>query len=304
MQRKLAAAWMCLFLLTFMSSCAHESTKPKDDVIPDAPKYLGLTPPNETPIVFAPDLLDSAGVWVEATALSPDGTQFFFSVGTADYSGATLYYSKLENGVWTPIIGAPFTSDFVYSNEPVFSSDGDTLTFTGIEATGSKDLWNVVHGDSGWGVPVALPSPINSNRNEFRGCTMTDGTMYFCSNRSGVMQIYKAYTDTTQTLIVELLGAPINIRAYDGDPCIAPDGHYLIFYSCRNGVSADLFVSFVDSAGAWGTPINLGAEYNTTNDEYGAHLSSDGKYLFFTRHTAQGNSIYWVAATAIEKFKE
>ena len=38
-------------------------------------------------------------------------------------------------------------------------------------------------------------------------------------------------------------------------------------------------------------------------DEYGAHLSSDGKFLFFTRHTARGNGIYWVASSAIEKLK-
>lgn len=302
MQKRFWAIGISLFLLAFAHACDRKSTKP-DVVVPDS-TYLGQMPPGETPVIFAPDVLDSAGVWVEATALSPDGTQFFFAVGTANYSGAILYYSRLVNNVWTPVVEAPFTTDFTYSNEPVFSDDGATLTFTGQKETGSRDLWNVSFINEGWGVPTALPSPINSNRNEFRGSTMTNGTMYFCSNRSGMMQIYKAYTDTTQSLIAEMLGAPINTRSYEGDPCIATDGHFLIFYSCRGGSSSDLYVSFSDSSGGWETPIDLGAEFNTANDEYGAHLSSDGKYLFFTRHTAQGNSIYWVAASAIEKLKD
>ena len=303
MEKKLLGIGMSLVMLAFAHSCADDSTNLPDDVLPDS-TYLGLNPPSETPSIFAPALLDSADVWVEATALSPDGALFFFSVGTPNYSGATLYHSRLVNNSWTPAVEAPFISDFIYSNEPVFSSDGAILTFTGTIAGGTRDLWNVTYTNGEWGVPVALPAPINGNRNEFRGCTMTDGTMYFCSNRSGVMQIYKAYTDSTQTLLAELLGAPINTRSYEGDPCIAPDGHFLIFYSCRNGGSSDLYVSFSDSSGQWEAPINMGAEYNTSYDEYGAHLSSDGKYLFFTRHAAEGNSIYWVAASAIENFKE
>jgi hypothetical protein len=62
-------------------------------------------------------------------------------------------------------------------------------------------------------------------------------------------------------------------------------------------------VCFSDENGGWSKPILLGPEYNTANDEYGAHLSSDGKYLFFTRHTPKGNGIYWVATSAIEKLK-
>ena len=62
-------------------------------------------------------------------------------------------------------------------------------------------------------------------------------------------------------------------------------------------------MSFPDGRGDWGTPINLGPAFNTPDDEYGAHLSSDGKYLFFTRHTSQGNGIFWVAVSAIEQLK-
>lgn len=262
--------------------------------------YFGQTFPGEKPVIFAPRALDSLSVWIESTALSPDGTLFFASVGNANYSSSKLYYSKFVNNAWTPFEVAPFVTDFSYSNEPVFSVDGTSLMFTGKKTDLTTDLWKVSFVNNNWGVPVALPSPINSSANEFRGSYMSNGTFYFCSNRSGMMQIYKSESPTSP---VELLGAPVNNNSYEGDTCIAPDGHFLIFHSGRMGGSTDLYVCFSDGKGGWKTPINLGSSFNSPSDEYGAHLSADGKYLFFTRHTAQGNSIYWVAISAIEKLK-
>jgi Tol biopolymer transport system component len=265
--------------------------------------YFGQTLPGETPVLFAPEVLKSVGAWVEATAFSPDGSLFFLAVGDSTYSSAKLYYSKCVNNVWTPFSEPPFLSGFTFSHEPVFSIDGTTLTFTGKKGSGTLDLWTVRHTAQGWDSPVAMPSPINSNAKEYRGSYMSDGTLFFGSSRSGMMQVYKANNDTSRVPAVELVGPPISTKSFEGDPCIAPDGHFLIFYSARDRKSSDLYVSFRDAKGGWGTPINLGETFNSSDDEYGAHLTSDGKYLFFTRHTSAGNSIYWVALSAIEKLK-
>jgi Tol biopolymer transport system component len=265
--------------------------------------YFGQRLPGETPVLFAPEILNSVSTWVEATDFSPDGTRFLLAVGDATYSSAKLYYSKQVNDLWTPFAEPSFIADFTFSHEPHFSTNGITLTFTGKKADGTLDLWTVSYSDQGWGTPVPLPAPINSGAKEYRGSTMSDGTVYFGSDRSGMMQLYKGRRDETGALVAERMDAPINTNSYEGDPCIAPDGHFLVFYSARDKKSADLYVSFRDENGAWGPPVNLGEKFNSPGDEYGAHLSADGKYLFFTRHTAQGNSIYWVAASAIEKFK-
>lgn len=265
--------------------------------------YFGQTLPGETPVPFAPAILSVVSPWVEATAFSPDGAEFFMAVGDASYSSARLLHSRRVNGEWTPFADAPFLSDFTFSHEPVFARDGRSLTFTGRRATGSQDLWTVPYANQAWGTPVALAAPINGDRKEWRGSYQTDGTLYFGSTRSGMQQVYKAYLDATRTLVVELVGPPISTGSYEGDPCIASDGHFLVFYSARGGAAtgSDLFVSFRDGQGRWGAPIKLGAAFNTPADEYGAHLSADGKYLFFTRHRAQGNGIYWVATSAIER---
>lgn len=266
--------------------------------------YFGQTLPGETPVLFAPEILGSVSAWVEATEFSPDGSLFFLAVGDSTYSNARLYYSKCVDNVWSPFSEPPFLSGFTFSHEPVFSADGKTLSFTGRKGTGTLDLWTVRHTDQGWDTPVARPSPINSGAKEYRGSTMADGTLFFGSSRSGMMQVYRTNGDTSRVPVVELVGPPISTKSFEGDPCIAPDGHFLIFYSARDGKSSDLYLSFRDAKGGWGMPVNLGDKFNSLADEYGAHLSCDGKYLFFTRHSLKGNSIYWVATSAIEKLRQ
>jgi hypothetical protein len=165
-------------LLFFAAVCAsYSQTITKPDPIKGT--YFGENLPGETPILFAPEILNRVSKWVEATTFSPDGNLFFLGVGDSSYSSAKLYYSKCVNNVWTSFAEAPFISGFTFSHEPVFSADGNTLTFTGKKENGTIDLWTVKYSDQGWGEPVALPSPINSDAKEFRGCYMPDGTMFF-----------------------------------------------------------------------------------------------------------------------------
>ena len=215
---------------------------------------------------------------------------------------ASLYYSTRVKDEWTPVVAAPFVSDFVYSNEPVFSADGKTLTFTGRKSTGTQDLWTVRYADRTWGTPVALPSPINSDGVEFRGSYMPDGTLYFTSARSGIYQVYEAHSDPSRRVVVKLVGPPVSTNSYEGDPCIAPDGRFLIFNSARDGKSADLFVTFRDARGGWGTPINLGPAFN------GPDRRVRGPPVRLTASTCssratrpQRNTIFWVAVSAIDK---
>lgn len=301
--RQLSVVGACLFTLLVTQARGNELSGTRESSLPIPEVYFGQTAPGETPVLFAPAILASISPWVEATELSPDGTMFFVGVGDASYSSARLLYSKLENGAWTPFVAPPFVSSFEFSHEPVFSAGGDSVTFTGRGGTEANDFWVVRYNAGTWGTPVSLPSPINSSAKEWRGSWMADGTFYFGSTRAipNNNQIFKAYKDAGQNIVVEKLGAPINNSSYEGDPCIAPDGHFLVFYSGRNGASTDLFVSFKNSGGGWDKPINLGASFNSGFDEYGAHLSHNGKYLFFTRHTSSGNQIYWVATSAIEK---
>jgi len=297
--------WAFLFLMGFASLWAIDEKPAKPVAIAGIARgaYFGQPLPGETPVPFAPEVLNSISPWVEATDFSPDGSQFLLAVGDASYSSAKLYHSKCVDGDWTPFVAAPFAADFTFSHEPHFSTNGTHLTFTGKKASGQQDIWILRYVGDSWGVPAALPAPLNSDGKEWRGSTTADGVVYFGSERErpGVNQLYKGYRDANQQLVVEKLPPPMNTNSYEGDPCVAPDGRFLVFYSARDGQSADLYVSFRDGQGGWKSPVILGPDFNSASDEYGAHLSADGRYLFFTRHSAQGNRIYWVAVTAIDK---
>jgi len=269
--------------------------------------YLGQPLPGETPVPFAPEILKAVSPWVSGIAFSKDGTECFLHVGDATYSGANMYYSKCVNGAWTPLVEPSFLAGFSFSCEPVFSKDDNTLLFTAKKAGGSTDFWTVTRTTTGWGNLLAMPAPLNTDTNEFRGSFASDGAFYFGSERvsSGINQVFKATKNAGGAWETEKLGAPVNALSYDGDPCIAPDGRFLVYYAGRaNGYGrVDLYVTFRDGKGGWGSPINLGPTFNGPDDEFGACLSQDGKYLFFNRHTAQGDQLFWVAVSAIDKLK-
>jgi Tol biopolymer transport system component len=104
---------------------------------------------------------------------------------------------------------------------------------------------------------------------------------------------------------VEHIDAPLNSSADEWDPCIAPDGSFLVFCSTRPGGcgGSDLYVSFTDGHGGWTLPINLGDDFNSAADEYAPSLSPDGRFLFFTRHDGKRGELYWVRTSALERFR-
>lgn len=269
--------------------------------------YLGQPLPGETPVPFAPEILRAVSPWVSGIAFSKDGTECFLYVGDATYSGANMYYAKCVNGVWTPLVEPSFLAGFSFSCEPVFSKDDNALLFTAKKPGGSIDFWTVNRTATGWGNPIAMPAPINSDGNEFRGSFALDGAFYFGSDRSSpnINQVFKAMKNAAGAWEVGKMGTPNNALSYVGDPCIAPDGRFLVTYAGRsNGIGrVDLYVAFNDGKGGWGTPVSLCPTFNGPDDEFGACLSQDGKHLFFNRHTAQGDQLFWVAVAAIDKLR-
>jgi Tol biopolymer transport system component len=275
--------------------------------IPKAASYLGQRPPGEKPERFAPEILSSMP-FLGCIAFSPRGDECFVTVCDANYTTQKLMTTRCVDGAWTAPELASFSAEFEKAGEPFFAADGKRLYFAA-RAKGSttgKDLWSVDRTDQGWGSPTRLPAPFNSDANEFHFLRVPDGTTYFGSNRTGAPQVYRARPTRDQAPKVELIPAPVlSVGTYEGDACVAPDGRFMVFYSGRAGGfgAVDLYVCFPDGKGEWTTPVNLGADFNTADDEYGPWLSPDGKYLFFVRHSLQSSDLYWVSIAAIEKVR-
>jgi hypothetical protein len=267
--------------------------------------WFGQKPPGHTPVRVAPATLDSVNLWCNGITFSPDGKECFLSVGGATYGGSQIVHATCEAGVWTPFVPPTCLNGFVYTHEPHFSPDGGTLYFTGKRAGQYRRLWAVTRTGAMWSAPVLQPAPIDGEGDAYRGSRQNDGTWYFGLQMHGMGQIQRATPGGPAGFRVEKLGPPVNQQTYDGDPCVAPDGRWLVFSSARVGSigGSDLFVSFPDGQGTWGTPVHLGPALNSPDDEFGAMLSPDGGSLFFTRHTSAGDHLYMVDVAAIDALK-
>lgn len=225
-----------------------------------------------------------------------------------------MFFTRYENGHWAPPAPAMVASKQP-AFEPLFSRDGSRLYFAAkrsADESADTDFWLAHRTAQGWGEPQPMPPPFNSPRNEFCLAQTADGTMYFASKRDGGrggLDLYRTTNKPGEPPQIENLGTPVNSEFNDGDPGISPDGHTLVFYSLPPHFGAtggsDLFICFDNGHGGWTTPVNMGEEFNTPiSDEYAATFSQDGRVFFFARFDGKKGEVYWVAATALERFRK
>jgi len=100
----------------------------------------------------------------------------------------------------------------------------------------------------------------------------------------------------------------ISVEKGNLNPChpgIAPDGSFLTFYSIKpgaqGGTETDLYLTLRLPDGTWTKPQNMGPRINSGYFDWGARISPDKKYMFFTRSTGWNlhpvcdtGDIYWV----------
>lgn len=93
--------------------------------------------------------------------------------------------------------------------------------------------------------------------------------------------------------IINVRELAINSDLYStGHPCIADNGKTLFFASDRPGGlgGSDIWKVSIDANGETGTPINLGATVNTSQNEMFPYIESESNMLFFSSdgHTGIG----------------
>jgi Tol biopolymer transport system component len=105
----------------------------------------------------------------------------------------------------------------------------------------------------------------------------------------------------------ENVGAPVNTEHREFDPCIAPDGSFLLFISNRPGSpdrEYDMYVSFRSQDDAWSEPRAVGSALGKNPGL--PTLTSDGRFLFFVGNfssAAEEWNIYWVDAKVLDPFR-
>src|SRR4030095_14749152 len=120
-------------------------------------------------------------------ALSPDGTEIFYTLQSPKANFQTIIYLKKDaKGKWGAPEVASFSGRFT-DLEPVFALDGKRLFFVSnrpVTGTALKDfdIWYVDKQDDKWGQPKNVGQPVNSSSNEFYPSICANGNLYFACN--------------------------------------------------------------------------------------------------------------------------
>ncbi len=149
--------------------------------------------------------------------------------------------------------------------------------------------------------PVNLGAPINTSFDEGLPSISSDGlTLYFSSSRpggSGENDIWAAQRTSTRDEwgAAVNLGTSVNSSDMDLWPSVSADTLTLYFYSLRPGGygSGDIWQTVRPTVNdPWGPAENLGVFVNSSTDEGGPWISTDGLELYFSSDRSGDYDLY------------
>ena len=292
--------WSCLIVMQ------AQNTKPFPILKGD---YLGQALPGNTPVVFARGIVSTKMLEHSAPRFSPDGTEVFWELVrlpiVEGVSGKMIMtMQRTENGWSKPTE----TKDF-----PVFTSDGKRFYFSDLPQASENNITIKKENDSENFTNYIHILAQYPELKYTRGLSIANNrNIYFMSHLEGPMNgygIYRAEFINGKYAKPEPLPLSINKAGFlNWTPFIAPDESYLLFSSNRKDSendAGDLYISFRITKGKWTNPVNLGEPVNSPNQERFPMISFDGKYLFFTRPTAEYHQdVFWVSAKIVEEIRK
>lgn len=252
----------------------------------EVPPYLGQKPPGLVPELFAPELIKTKHREAEA-AFTPDLTEFYFRRRGGEHKRNILVVMQYKDNQW---IESPVPPR---AGEPFISVDGQRLYL------GKKYRERT---DSGWSEVKSLGPQFDKFR-IMRVTASAKGTYFF---DDATPEVPLHYSRLVEGKYEEAKPLDIDLGDWNAHPFIAPDESYLIWDDQRESGhgDADLYISFKQADGSWGSSINLGDKINTEFAEAYGSVSPDGKYFFFHRgYGGDRGNIHWVDAKFIEDLR-
>jgi outer membrane protein OmpA-like peptidoglycan-associated protein len=245
-------------------------------------EYLACISPDNQYAFFTRKMPFSS---MNQTFSSEDNMKEFFMTSKRGANGEFPEGNKMES--------PPFNMG---RNEggPSITIDDKELFFTICKDEGGStlncDIYYCNVDGSGWGDISNMGPQINDpNAWDSQPSISADGlTLYFASDREGGYGMVDLWTTTKDPRSGDWskavnMGPTINTPGNDKSPFIHSDSHTLYFSSDgRFGIGGfDIFYSRADSSGKWGEPKNIGYPINSTGDDLGFFVSTDGKTGYF-----------------------
>ncbi len=263
-------------------------------------KYFGQKAPGMKAELFTPEFISLEGRHEFALSFSPAGDELLFSTQVLERP-ACVFYTKIADGKWTKPKQVSLSKGAKKEEmEAFFSWDGRYIFFAPYDEGLDVRIWKVDIHEDGWHHPEPLAGQI-SNDSAFFPTSTKKGTLYY----SNITQrkIYKALLENG---VVQKSGEAG--LEFEGHGFIAPDESFILVDSIQDEGygKQDIYVAFRNEDGGWSKPVNLGNEVNTEYFETCPTLSSDEKYLFFSRYDEPGeiSNIYWIDSHAIEEARK
>ena len=270
--------------------------------------YLGQIPPGNKSQIFAPDFVSTEAGELNSV-FTADGKEFYFSRRGIPGKPSAIMVTRMLNNEWT----TPSQVDFsgIYNDVDLFlTPDGKSMIYCsgrivnkGDMAMMDHDFWISERAGNSWKSPVPFAKEATSEYEDYFPVVTKSGNLYFNSQRGGpgTNDIFCSKYINGKYLPAEKLPEPINTIYREFDAFISQDEKMIIFSSEKPGGfgRADIYVSFKISDGGWSAPQNPGNGINSEFSEYGATISPDGRYLFFTSNKNVSEDIFWVSAKFI-----
>jgi hypothetical protein len=273
--------------------------------------YLGQKPPEMKPEIFATDFISSKEYGELNSVFTKDGNEFYFSRRGIPGKYSTIMVTKLINGSWSK--PEPISFSGIKDDIDLFITiDGNSMIFCSDEGkTGESypnhDFWISKRVGESWSSPIPFAKETYSEYEDYFPIVTSNGNLYFNSQRGGrgTNEIYLSKYLNGKYIKPQKLSAPINTHYREFDAYVTKDETTMIFSSDKPGGygRSDLYISQKKSDDSWSEPRNLGQSINSEFSEYGATLSPDGKYLFFTSNRNGSEDIFWISTNNIAELK-
>lgn len=291
-------------VVNYLKSLGASETKKTNTTLED--KYFGQKPPGKKTEIFAPGIISYSFPEHSAPVFSDDLNEVYWVRFLVNPYRLAILRMKYDDKKWS------VPEEFLSGDFPVFSTDGSKIYFQSgrpvdeNDRSGKTNIWYVDINDTQNSDPHIFEPSLNIKNIGWGMSFDNDNSLYFCSSGEGSLgssDIFVMKYDNGKYKEPENMGNSINTEFMESQPFISPDGSYLIFNRLSNSENSiggdDLYITFKMENGEWGEAINMGASVNTSDNDFGAKISPDGKYLLFS---SKGD-VYWVSAKIIEDLK-
>ena len=252
--------------------------------------YFGMTPPGNTPEVFAPGILSLEGRREKDLAISPDGDEVFFMSGD-HFPGNIIMHMEKSGDTWSEADTAFFSKD-CNATRPYFSPDGQYLYFSSNRGKSNSydfSIWRIKKEADSWSAPESVIDMGGGSIIELDP-KITVNALYFIveGNPNTFMDIYKAEIIDDEFSDPVKVDNPISIQDFEDGLYVDKTGEYMIFLTGRSG-ECDSYIAYRKDDGTWTNPKDIGSVLGCNT----IWVSPDEEYFFIYDIDYD---IYWMSA--------